>query len=544
METITSNTQIHKYTLIYSFLLLFLVVNSSTTFAQQYSTRSKKAIQLYQEADKFRVRRQLPQAIQLLEQAVLKDKKFAEAHYMLGICYARVGNVVKAIASFNTSYNYFDPNKVPNDLYSELAYLYFMIDKFPEATSMCEKYILVERRNMPKVAMVNKLKNDIDYIKSYSGETYQINPEYLTGGLNKFPMQYFPALTADQKTIFFTKRELNDNEDIFLSTRESANDDWEEPVSVSRVINTSENEGTCSISADGRTMVFTSCSEDRGYGRCDLFSSRKIGEKWTVPQNLGPIVNTVYWESQPSLSADGRTLYFVSDRKGSYGGKDIWKTTLNSEDKWTSPVNLGKSINTYYDEVSPYIHSNDQDLFFSSNGHPGFGGYDLYYTTKNRTGWKEPKNMGPPLNTKEDQLSLIITADGKKGYYSLESLGFSSKLVVFDMPELLQPVKKSNYIYGTVTDYTTKKPLKANIELFSIASQKRIFSVNSDSITGEYLMVLAETDSFALYAAKDEYLFHRVEFEYDSGGKVEPIRMDIQLKRPEKGNSIVLKNTF
>ena len=309
------------------------------------------------------------------------------------------------------------------------------------------------------------------------------------------------------------------------------------------------NEGTCTISADGRKLIFTSCIGREGFGSCDLFESRKIGNEWTKPQNLGPNVNTAEWESQPSLSADGRTLYFVSDRRGGQGRRDIWVSSLMTNGVWSKAKNVGKPVNTVYDELSPFIHVNNKTLYFASNGLTGFGGYDLFYTTKDTASqWKEPINIGAPINNHEDQFSLYVTADGKKGYYAHEELAVNgrsrSKIIEVAIPEESRVQFKSNYVKGKVTDRQTHQPLKASIELINIEKDITESLVESDSITGEYLIVLTQGAEYALYVNKAGYLFRSVNFNYSEISDFEPITMNIELDPVKEGSSAILENIF
>jgi Tol biopolymer transport system component len=286
-------------------------------------------------------------------------------------------------------------------------------------------------------------------------------------------------------------------------SKKDENGKWTHPESISKNINTRLNEGTCTISADGRKLIFTSCTGRDGIGSCDLYETKKIGSDWTTPKNLGRNVNSVEWESQPSLSADGRTLYFVSDRRSGLGRRDIWISTTDENGNWTKAVNAGKQINSQFDEISPFIHANNRTLFFASNGLPGFGGYDLFSTDKDSTAWTMPKNIGAPINDNEDQFSLFITADGKKGYYSHEETlesGFSkSKIFEMVIPEESQIEFRSNYVKGIIRDKDDKHPISAKIELINIRRNRVESLVDSDSITGEYLMVLTHGAEYAHY---------------------------------------------
>jgi outer membrane protein OmpA-like peptidoglycan-associated protein len=206
-------------------------------------------------------------------------------------------------------------------------------------------------------------------------------------------------------------------------------------------LNSNENEGAGCISQDGRILYFTACGRPDGAGRCDLYLSYRKEGGWSRPQNLGPAVNTGGWESQPCLSIDGQTLYFVSDRKDGLGGMDIWRSTL-VEGRWSQPVNMGPGINTAGDEKSPFVSFDDQTLYFSSNGRVCMGGMDLFMCR--RTGdstWSEPQNLGYPINTRGDESSLIVSPDGSTAIFSSDKFGGQGQLDLysFALPETVRP---------------------------------------------------------------------------------------------------------
>jgi outer membrane protein OmpA-like peptidoglycan-associated protein len=364
-------------------------------------------------------------------------------------------------------------------------------------------------------------------------------------------MQYFPVLTADQQELIFTRRMgggPNDDEDLVIS-KKNPRGRWQEPQSLSKNINTQLNEGTCTISADGRKLIFTSCVGRQGHGSCDLYESIRVGEEWTEPKNLGPNVNSAEWESQPSLSADGRTLYFVSDRRGGAGRRDIWMSLLSDKGEWTRAKNVGKPVNTIYDEISPFIHVNNKVLYFASNGLTGFGGYDIFSSERDSTtSWKMPENIGSPINNHEDQFSLFITADGKKGYYSHEEMkdgGYStSNIYEIEIPEEKRIRFKSNYVKGVVRDKHTRAPLSASIELINLETNETESLVSSDSVSGEYLIVLTQGAEYALYVNRKQYLFRSLNFNYSALKDYEPIVLDIDLEKATEGTTAILQNIF
>jgi len=247
-------------------------------------------------------------------------------------------------------------------------------------------------------------------------------PENLGSGVNSPDDEYLPTLTADGQTLIFTRYNRPAMAEDFFSSRRQP-EGWGRAVRMAEPLNSNENEGAGCISQDGRILYFTACGRPDGAGRCDLYLSYRKEGGWSRPQNLGPAVNTGGWESQPCLSIDGQTLYFVSDRKDGLGGMDIWRSTL-VEGRWSQPVNMGPGINTAGDEKSPFVSFDDQTLYFSSNGRVGMGGMDLFMCR--RTGdstWSEPQNLGYPINTRGDESSLIVSPDGSTAIFSSDKFG-------------------------------------------------------------------------------------------------------------------------
>jgi OmpA-OmpF porin, OOP family len=539
------------------FLLLFTVINFSGS-AQKSSglSKSQKALKNYNLSESFIIRRQYAQALELLKDAVKKDNKFAEAHLRLGTVYKSMGNSDDALFHFEKAVNL-----KPNDPlfiggYYSLAEHYFSIGKFEEARNFLA-IVYSKNPNDPRILKdVNALKDNVNFASENIHKPLPFNPVPLPSHINKYAFQNFPVLTADQQTLIFTRLysyEPQYDEDIYVSKKipvpgSPGETIWSEPVSISPKINTKSNEGTCTISADGKMLIFTSCQGRKSFGSCDLFVTYKRGELWNEPQNMGPKINSSSWESQPSLSADGRTLYFISNRPGGIGKRDIWVSEMDQNGEWQQAVNLGPEINTEEDEVSPFIHVNGQTLYFASKGLPGFGGFDLYMAEKNEMGWTEPLNLGYPLNNYDDQLSLFITSNGEKGYYSHEKKKgnnyHSSHIYEFEVPEEIKVTNKSNYVAGKVYDADSKKLLDAQIELYDISKDKLVSKVSSDPINGEYLMVLTEGAEYALFVTRSDYLFESLNFNYSEHAEREPVKIDIYLKPFKSGGTAILQNIF
>jgi OmpA-OmpF porin, OOP family len=538
----------------YTFLLISFIFSLQVLAQSSLSTKSKKAIELYTTADNFRVRGQVKQAIDLLNQAIEKDKKFAEAYCRLGQTYKSIKQYKKAVEYYEKGLSLLSDVSKRKNFVLEIGEAYFATGDYDYAEQYLHEYVnneLNSLQNKAKIDFAKKMLANIVFARANKELAKKFKQQKLSDTVNAFNKQYFPVLTADQRSLVFTRRVGNrdaDDEDIVMSQR-NTNGSWSSPISISNKINTNLNEGTCSISADGRKIIFTSCVGRDGWGSCDLYESKKIGAEWTTPKNLGQAVNSPDWESQPSLSADGRTLYFVSDRRGGLGRRDIWISIQDTKGNWGKARNLGKEVNTVYDEISPFIHANNRTLYFASNGLTGFGGYDIYYRHRDVAGkWSDAQNIGAPINNHEDQFSLFITTDGSKAYYSHEEVNEygAERSFIYEtlIPESQQIEQKSNYVKGIIRDKETKQPLIASVELISINSDTLEALTESDSVSGEYLMVLTKGTQYALYVNSNSYLFQSLNFDYTLIEMDEPVIINFDLEKIKKGSSTVLSNIF
>lgn len=544
MEDIITNTQIHGYPLKKVLTLFFLAFIPFCIYPQGgLSTSSKKAIKLYEKADKKYKERDFDTAISYLEEAVEVDPGFSEAFIRMGSLYNAMGQEDSVYSKFRV-YVRVSPNPLASVL-ERMAFMAFDRGHYDASQSYLDDFLMKvpERGSSPEISL---LKESLRFAKNQLASSKDsIYISVLPEEINRFTLQYLPSITIDNATIFFTKRDyVQGDEDIVVSYFKD--NQWTPAQSVSSRINSQLNEGACSVSADGRTMIFTSCDGKNSIGSCDLYISKKTGDSWSKPKNLGRPINSIYWESQPSLSADGKTLYFSSNRTGGYGGRDIW-VSYNKEGEWSKPENLGRPINTNRDETTPFIHPNGVSLYLSANGFPGMGGYDLYVALKEDTIWSEPKNLGYPINTHKDEVAIVIGADGQTAYFAKEEQKnfeiLDSKLVSIVLPEEAKS-KSASYIIGRVFDDRTGDPLSAEIEVIDLSDNKEVYNNQSDSITGEYFMVLPVGLDLASYVKKKGYLYTDFHFQTERNNALKPDTIDIRLVPISAGKTLVLKNIY
>jgi outer membrane protein OmpA-like peptidoglycan-associated protein len=547
MAHIPANSQVSEYTIrLSSFLLCCLL--SLGLWSQGLSTTSNKALKFYEKANEYIKDRDFVNGIENYKKALKKDPGFSEA-------YLRLGSAYTILRELDSAYTYYDGYRrvtpveriTPRSAFS-LANLYYENGEYQIAREMFEIGTAKDNQWQEDLGRI-KLIDKINYAREGVNSKIDYEVKELPPSINRFYTQYFPTMTIDGQSLFFTRRLGNapyDDEDLVVSHRTDGG--WTSAESISENINTRYNEGACTISADGRMLIFTSCEEKRSFGSCDLFISRKSGDNWSQPINMGTIINSVYWESQPSLSPDGNSLYFSSNRPGGVGRRDLWVTNYDGF-KWSSPRNLGSTINTPQDETTPFIHGNNQTLFFSSTGHLGFGGYDLYAAEKHTDStWTSPKNLGYGINDHHDQLSLIVSADGTEGFFSLEKImddgTISSRLTRIDFRSDTLIRHKASYVTGVVKDSVTNEPIRSVIELYDLNSNMRQYQTQSDPVSGRYFFVLTQGNEYGAFVSAPGYLFEDFRFTVGENNILNPDTIDVLLKPIYKGVNLVLENIY
>jgi hypothetical protein len=354
----------------------------------------------------------------------------------------------------------------------------FILDKLANTTS-----------DLAQKSKIGSLKSSY-LLQKYELQTprYNVVLDNLGDSINSVESEYLPALSLDGETMVFTRRVGGANEDFFISTKDSSGR-WRAAQNLGYPPNTSFPDGAAKLSADGNYLFFTRCDmrSKNGIegGGCDLaFCFKEFDNEgsytWSSPQYFGFTINTSAYEGQPCLSSDNQDLYFVSEREGGFGGKDIYVSHFNKDGLWSKPINLGANINTSGDETSPFIHPDNETLYFASNGHPTIGSMDLFISRKiNDTTWQKVSNLGSPINSANFDGSIVVNAKGTKAYLASEREGTRGKLDIYscDLYKGIQPIP-TLVVKGIVSDkYTKVKLKKERINFYSWPQEQLI---NSD----------------------------------------------------------------
>jgi len=540
---------------IFKILVILLMLAQASYAQQELTSTNKKAIKLYKEGRAYYDSRNNELAELSMLSAIGKDPNFVEAEILLAYIYTESGKFKKAISHYQRSIE-INPDYFPGT-HASLGLLQLKFGEYELAKKNLEKYLTYTDSPLMMKPMAEEGLINCNFAIEALKNPVPFDPVNLGEGVNSPLPEYYPCLTADGSTLLYTRR-LNDkrtysgyNEDFYVSRKEVS---WTKGVNVKR-LNSLNNEGAPTLAPNGRFLIFTSCQDPfgnwgkgrTGLGRCDMFYAYKTGNVWSAPKNLGQPVNSKHWEGQPSFSSDGKSLFFVRGiGRNDHRQYDIWTSELSKGGVWSTPSRLSSVINTPGKEESVFIHADGNTLYFSSNGHPGMGGLDIYMSKKDDKGqWTTPVNLGYPINTFNDENSLLVNAEGNLAYFASDRAGGFGGLDLyqFEMPESIRP-NLVTYLKGKVYDNATKKALSARFELIDLETGNVITRSYSDEQTGEYLVCLPSNKDYALNVSHKGYLFYSDNFTLTDGTAIEPFEKNVPLNQLKIGESVVLKNVF
>ncbi len=535
-------------------LMVFSVAVTSCTVAQnQYSISNKKAIKVFEEGYNLAMKREDDKAIIKLEEALKIEPRFGEAYALLGEIYIDKKDYIKAEQYYTQLIELNEKRYAV--YYSTLGDILMKQEKFSQAAKAIQAYL---EKAEPKKAMADKyvgLLRRCEVAAYLMEHPVPFSPVNLGDQINSAFSEYHPSMPADGSYIIYTVREKSESahcrsmdgtfEDFYISTM--GENGWTKRVNLGPPVNSDCNEGAANVSPDGRFMFFAANNRKVRDESMDIYLVEKKGNQWSVPVNLESPINTDAFESQPSFSSDGKTLYFVSNRPGGLGGNDIWYSVKQSDGSWSNPINLGPPVNTVGNEISPFIHPDGITLYFCSDGHEGMGGYDFFIARKDPASslFSEPQNLGYPINTVADERSLIISADGTRGYFASNQLGGMGQydLYMFEIPQSVRP-KPVTYMKGKVIDRKTRLPLQASFQLIDVESGNVVVESVSDPVNGEFLVSIPPDKKYALNVSKNGYLFFSESYDVKPNDSLRPFLVDIPLQPIEVGGSVVLKNVY
>lgn len=532
---------------------LFLLIISNIAFSQKYSVDDKKAKDLFEKALAYYNMGQLENAKSLAQKTIERNSKFIEAYLLLADIYNEQQQTEKEVVYLQ---KVIDLNPDFNDkIYLLLGKALYRIEKYDDAIENFH-IVLKKTQDTINIKEAKKWLAKTEFIKHAYENPVPFSPVRLSDKVNTSYKDYWPSLTIDEKELYFTvsiptnKRDPYGQriyqEDLYY-TRKASNNEWQPSRKVEGEINTDDNEGAQSISANGQFLFYTVCNRRTDYGSCDIYVSERTVLGWSKPRNIGPPISTKYWESTPASSSDGRILFFSSSgRPDSKGGKDLYVSYKNSDGTWSEPQNLGDSINTEGNEYAPFLHPDGRTLYFSSDGWPGMGAQDIFISRMKDDGtWTTPKNLGYPINTKSDDFGLIVNASGQYAFFASNREGsLDWDLYTFELYEEVRP-DPVIYLTGKIYDAQTQLPLKANIELYDLEKKMLIYNAFSDEANGYYIACIPQKKEYAMNVSASGYLFYSEHFALESLKKIATsFQLDVSLTPIEIGKTVVLKNIF
>jgi outer membrane protein OmpA-like peptidoglycan-associated protein/tetratricopeptide (TPR) repeat protein len=531
-------------------ILILLTISTllfSFSASAQYdvSKINKKAIESYNKGLEKAQEGKYADAVESLNEALLRDANYVDAYLSLAGVYGQLKNYEQSIVNYEKAFaidsNYQSFTRLPYSI--NLAGLGKFDNALNAITSLLSRKDISETTRKAAEYRRKTYQFAVDFAKAHENENYVFAPQNLGDSINSSSSEYFPSISIDGNKIIFTRLIGGRNEDFYGSIKYGTT--WRKAVPLTGDINTPENEGAQNVSQDGNWLFFTGCQRADGFGSCDIYMSYLTENGWSQPFNLGNTINSDQWESQPSISPDKRDLYFASRRFGGYGGSDIYVSHYLPNGSWSKPENLGPEINTSGDETEPFIHTDNQTLYFVSNGLPGYGDADIFLTRKGSDGkWGKPENLGYPINTINNDGTMVIASDGVTTYFSSnrsDSKG-GNDLYTFRMRPGMQP-HKTLWVKGKVLDKKTNAGLPSTVELIDLASKQTISKVQTDE-TGNYLITLPVGKDYAFNVNRRGYLFYSDNYSLKDKSPDSTYEKNIPLQPIEVNASIVLKNIF
>ena len=540
-----------KNSLMRILFFISILFAASNCFTQNNVAEYKKVESLYNEARISAQAGDRTKAMLFLNQILKIDPQFYMAWFGLADIYHEAKDLRQEKEALKEGLKTGSDN-FPNG-YKFLAELLYNEGSYTDALKSIEQYNTLKK--ILTSGETRLLESCRFAVKSIASPVL-FHPENAGDSINSNGDEYWPGLNGEANLLVFTRlikegqnghKLAYPQEDFYVSRKDSTG--WHKAVPFGSPVNTPENEGAQCISADGRLLFFTGCGRPDGLGSCDIYMSVRQKGAWSEPVNLGGPVNTAAWESQPSVSADGKWLYFASNRAGGKGKMDIWRAEKIAVSPEGFPV-YGKvsnveAVNTPGNELSPFIHADGKTLFFASDYWPGMGGKDLFRFRLDSTQTTPPQNLGFPLNTSADEEGLFVEVSGERGWYNADRKDNKGRDIYwFLMPQELKPDPVS-WVKGKVFNTKTRQLISSDIVLNDLVKDKLIVHQYPFENEGEFLFCLPSGHNYGLNISKEGYLFHSENFNLlETYNLQKPMTLAIGLDPIETGKTTILKNIF
>lgn len=486
---------------------------------------------------------ELKEAVPILLECIAADSNFLDATLSLAGVFGELKQYQRAVTLY-------EKVRSKDPAYFNIYHLPYSINlaglgRFQDALDAVNNFIAIPNLSERSVKSADYRKKTYEFAVSHAQQQrmsqYTFNPINLGDNVNSARSEYYPSVTITDSLLVFTRKTGAMREDFMQSFLNDTS--YGKAELIDGDINIEPRKGAITVSQDGEWMLFAADLSGQGEGGFDIYISYLTPEGWSSPENLGPGVNTDFWETSPTLSPDKRVLYFSSNRPGGYGGIDIYASYRQSNGRWSNAVNMGPRINTAGDEQSPFIHADNQTLFFSSTGLPGYGNQDLFVVRKNAKGeWGTPENLGYPINTIENEGSLAVSADGLTAYYASDRSDSRGGLDLyrFTLPQDIRP-KRTMYVKGKVIDEKTGKGLPSTVELTSNESDLTLMRVQTDELGG-YFITLPTGNDYTFTVNRRGYLFYSEVYAMRDKEADSTYQKDILLKPVQLNASYVFNN--
>lgn len=452
-----------------------------------------------------------------LPQYRMLEKKFPDEvilRYRIGACLTYKSDATAAALEYLLSLDQKKMKKTEVSFF--LARAYHLNNRFDEAIEQLNFY-LEKNPNGKRSTEAKRLIENCNNAKMFVESPVEAAITNIGTPVNSTNSEYVPVISSDESVLIFTYKgeksvggrmnmhyepdpEGEYSEDVFIAYKN--NGKWSDPASIGEKINGIEHDAAIALSNDGQKLFIYKDSEGGG----DIFISYLKGSEWSKPEPLPGDVNTDAWEGSASLSADENTLYFASEMPGGFGGRDIYKATLQPDGSWGDITNLGEPINTPYDDDAPFIHPDGRLLHFSSRGHNSMGGYDVFRSVLHPldSTWSQPLNLGYPVNTANDDIFYVVSADGKRGYYSSGKIGGYGQQDIYMVEPAVQGVTMLLVaVKGVIT--IDDQPVEANISVKYHGNDKTVAQFKSNASSGKYLFNLPVGQKYVIAYRAGEF---------------------------------------